>query len=88
MEQYARGLGSRLDPSYPRCWTSLGKTGPADIPYRFELLRRHAAGEGGLNEMFARYLGKTTPRPAPLPKRVMPDDENRHGDQRESAEPD
>jgi hypothetical protein len=72
---------------YPRGWTSLGKTGPSDIPYRFELLRRYAAGEGGLNEMFVRYLGKTTPRPAPLPERVIPDDENGHVDQRDSAEP-
>jgi len=60
---------------FPRGWTSLGKTGPDDIPWRFELLRRHAAGEGGLNEIFARYLGKTPPQPVPLPERPLPENE-------------
>lgn len=78
-EHYAR-LGKTVEDAeeelgYPRGWTSLGKNGPEDIPWRFELLRRHAAGAGGLNEIFERYLGKTTPQPAPLPERTLPENE-------------
>ncbi len=61
---------------YPRGWTSLGKReSAADIPYRFEMLRRHAAGECAINDIFLRYLGRTTPAPRPLPPPKLPDDE-------------
>ncbi|HTL67242.1 MAG TPA: hypothetical protein VL200_06250 [Lacunisphaera sp.] len=60
---------------YPRGWTSLGKRDTLEyIAHRFEMLRRHAAGTGGLNEIFARHLGRTTPAPAPLPPLDLPEE--------------
>jgi hypothetical protein len=48
----------------PRGWTDIGK--PETLPYRWELLRRHADG-CLIDEQFHKWLGKVAPRPTRLP---------------------
>jgi hypothetical protein len=53
----------------PRGWTDIGD--PDSVPYRWQLIRDQAAG-CEINDIFERYLGKSTPRPARLPPYVVP----------------
>jgi hypothetical protein len=49
---------------FPRGWTDIGD--PSTLEYRWQLLRDRAADSCGINDIFARYLGKTTPAPERL----------------------
>jgi hypothetical protein len=61
---------------YPRGWTGTGEFADAKyLPYRFEMLRRYAAGACAINPLFGKYLGRITPAPAPLPPIDLPEDE-------------
>jgi hypothetical protein len=72
--EYYASIGKGIEDAeeevgLPRGWTDIGD--PASTPYRWQVLREQSQG-CEISEIFARYLGKTTPRPEILPPYVAP----------------
>ncbi|MBA3967084.1 MAG: hypothetical protein H0X47_15190 [Nitrospirales bacterium] len=67
--EYFSSIGKTIEDAeeelgFPRGWTDLGE--PDSIPYRWQLLRDQTSG-CDIDNVFLKYLGKTTPYPELLP---------------------